>query len=195
MEHLCGKVDYRIHKLKELGAVSQSIILQQTEKLRKTNGISFREFTEEAKKIKDLKLSWSKKMKQQFEAGASEKEAIAIDKEMKRLDLLEKLKAQGGPFTSQEEVSHYMSLKNRDKTTKQKRMKMEVQFARESSTHLPKTDQLFRIQVTLPNKKRRDKTAEEFAVALKALLGSRSNSETVTLEQFRQSLRNVYKAI
>ena len=74
-------------------------------------------------------------------------------------------------------------------------MKMEVQFARESSTRLPKTDQLFRIQVTLPNKNRRDKTAEKFAVALKALLGSRSNSETVTLEQFRQSLRNVYQAI
>ena len=31
-------------------------------------------------------------MKQQFEAGASEKEAIAIDKEMNRLDLLEKHK-------------------------------------------------------------------------------------------------------
>ena len=57
MEQLCGKVDYRIHKLKELGVVSQSIILQQTEKLRKTNDISFRECTEEAKKIKDLKLS------------------------------------------------------------------------------------------------------------------------------------------
>ena len=32
-------------------------------------------------------------MKQQFEAGASENKAIAIDKEMKRLDLLEKPKA------------------------------------------------------------------------------------------------------
>ena len=57
MEWLCGKVDYRIHKLKELGPMSWSIILQQTEKLRKTNDISFREFTEEAKKMKDLKLS------------------------------------------------------------------------------------------------------------------------------------------
>ena len=120
MEWLCGKVDYRIHKLKELGAVSQSIILQQTEKLRKTNDISFREFTEEAKKIKDLKLSWSKKMKQRFEAGTLEKEAIAIDKEMKRLDLLDKLKAQGGPFTSREEVSHCRSLKNRQNNKAEK---------------------------------------------------------------------------
>ena len=48
MEQLFGKVDYRIHKLKELRALSQSIVLQQTEKLRKTNDISFREFTEEA---------------------------------------------------------------------------------------------------------------------------------------------------
>ena len=194
MERLCGSVDYRIHKLKQLEAVSRSIILQETEELRRSSEHSFREFTEQAQEIKELKLSWNKKMSERFEAGASEKEAIALAKESKKLDLLEKLKAEGGPFTTEYEVDHYMSLK-KDKAKKQKRMKMEVQFARESSQYLPKTDPLFRIQITLPSKKRRDKTADEFAVALKALLGCRNNTSVVTLEQFRVSLKKVYNAV
>ena len=76
---------------------------------------------------------------------------------------------------------------------KQKRMKMEVQFARESSTYLHKVDPLFRIQVTLPSKKRWDKTAVEFIVALKALLGQQTASHlSVSMEQFRFSLTRTF---
>ena len=39
-----------------------------------------------------------------------------------------------------------------DERKKAKRMKMEMKFARDSSTTLPKSDPIFRIQVTLPNK-------------------------------------------
>ena len=35
MERLFGKVDYRLHKLKQLKVVSRSLILQQTEQHRK----------------------------------------------------------------------------------------------------------------------------------------------------------------
>ena len=34
MERICGKVDYRLEKLKNLNAVSRSIILQKTQALR-----------------------------------------------------------------------------------------------------------------------------------------------------------------
>ena len=55
------------------------------------------------------------------------------------------------------------------------RMKIELQFARDSSTTLPKTDPLFRVMITLPNKKKRDKTAEEFGEAMMAFLGKQSD--------------------
>ena len=72
---------------------------------------------------------------------------------------------------------------------------MEVQFARESSKCLPKSDLLFRIQVTMVNKKRRDKTAEEFSVALRAILGKRGDPDSeISMEQFRDSLKKCFNA-
>ena len=50
---------------------------------------------------------------------------------------------------------------------KQKRMKKEIQFARDSSTTLPKVSPIFKIQVIGKVKKRKDKTAAEFGEALK----------------------------
>ena len=44
-------------------------------------------------------------------------------------------------------------------------MKLELKYARDSSITLPKSDPIFRIQVSELNKKRRDKTSEEFGVS------------------------------
>ena len=191
MERLCGKVDYRLHKLKQLETVSRSIILQQTEALREASNTSFRSFAEEASRVRELKLSWSKQMNEKFKTGTTEKEAVAMQKERKRLEMMEKLKKCGGPFTSAEDVDEFMEVE-KESSKKQRRLKLEVQFARESSTCLPKTNPLFRIQVTLPNKSRRDKTDLEFCVALKAILGKRSESSTVSMDQFRNSLENTF---
>ena len=56
---------------------------------------------------------------------------------------------------------------------KQKRMKKEIQFARDSSTTLPKVSPIFKIQVTGKDKKRKDKTAAKFGEALKIYLGKK----------------------
>ena len=45
--------------------------------------------------------------------------------------------------------------------------------------------------VTLPNKKRRDKTAEEYCISLKALLGRKGQKKTISLDKFKESLTNV----
>ena len=76
---------------------------------------------------------------------------------------------------------------------KRKRMKNEIKFARDSSTSLPKSDPIFRVMVTLPNKKRRDKTPAEFAEALKALLKKRLDvsKEGLSIDTFKNSLKNV----
>ena len=56
----------------------------------------------------------------------------------------------GGPFTNAEEVEEYLKGitgdREKDKPL-QRRMKKEVQFARDSSTILPRVDPLFKIQV------------------------------------------------
>ena len=72
---------------------------------------------------------------------------------------------------------------------KQLRMKKEIQFARESSTTLPSNDPLFKIQVSLPTGKRRDKTAQEFGDSLMVFLGKKADSNIMDYNVFRSSLR------
>ena len=77
---------------------------------------------------------------------------------------------------------------NIDEESKQKRLKLEVKFARDSSTTLPKVDKLFKIQITLPNKKRRDKNAYEFSESLMAFLGRKSSKSVIGYSVFKESL-------
>ena len=106
--------------------------------------------------------------------------------------MMEKLKEEGGPFTNAEQVENFLKTDIPEKQ-KQIRMKKEIQFARDSSTTLPKVDHLFKIQVTLPNKKRRDKFATEFAEALMASLGRKADRCVMEYEMFQQCLRELVK--
>ena len=68
-------------------------------------------------------------------------------------------------------------------------MKKETHFARESSPILPSVDSLFRIQVSLPNKRRRDKTSKEIGDYPMAFLGKLAESAAMEYSLFRSSLR------
>ena len=188
MERQCGMVDYRLKKLQTLEAVSRSMILGRAKDLREGKESKFRSFKKEVEAKRMLELKWQESMKQKFASGADEKQVVAQAKERKRLDMLEKLKVADGPFTDADMVKEY--LENRDMTdkVKQSRLKLEVQFARESSTTLPSVDPLFKIQVTLPTKKRRDKTAAEFATSLMAYLGKKSDRACMEYTMFKSSL-------
>ena len=133
-------------------------------------------------------------MKEKFALGAGEKQVVAQSKERKRLDMLEKLKADNGPFTDADMVREYMDNSDICDKLKQNRLKLEVQFARESSTTLPSVDPIFKIQVTLPTKKRREKTAEEFAISLMAYLGKKSEKSSMEYTMFKNSLDKYSKA-
>ena len=102
--------------------------------------------------------------------------------------MMEALKDVGGPFTNSDMVKEYVEAADLPEKTKQKRLKLEVQFARESSTTLPHVDPIFKIQVTLPTKKRRDKTADEFAASLMAYLEKKSDKATMEYNMFKHSL-------
>ena len=107
-------------------------------------------------------------------------------KERKLLDFLEELKEGGGPFTDADRVKEYVDRGGIPEKEKKKRLKKELQFARES---LPSTDPLFRIQVTLPNKKRRDKTTMEFVDSLMSFLGKKAESTAMEYNLFKTSLK------
>jgi hypothetical protein len=187
MERQYGKVDHRLHKLGSLAAVSRSIILQRTQTMREGQGPSFRGFKAAVQDKRDLELVWSGKTQKKFQEGSSEKQELALKVERKRLDMMDNLKANGGPFTDADEVDTFLE-QAMDPKVKQRRMKMELQFARDSSTLLPKVDPLFKIQITLPTGKRRDKTAGEFGQALKCFLGKRADRSMLEYSKFVESL-------
>ena len=187
MERKCGTTDYRLPKLKTLSAVSRSMILGKAKEFRSDSTESFRSFRKEVEKMREINLKWSKKMQDNFAAGSDQKQILAQKTERTRLEILEKLKDLGGPFTNSEEVEQYMAT-NIDEESKQKRLKLEVKFARDSSTTLPKVDKLFKIQITLPNKKRRDKNAYEFSESLMAFLGRKSSKSVIGYSVFKESL-------
>ena len=78
--------------------------------------------------------------------------------------MMKALTINGGPFTDEDSVQNYLDIVEVSDKEKQARLKFELRFARENSTTLFQAHQVFRIQVTMPNKKRRDKTANEFGV-------------------------------
>ena len=188
MERVCGKVDQRLKKLGQLESVSRSIILSRSAELRDGKESEFRGFKAEVQMKKQLELQWKQQTKEKFAQGATEKQVSAQAKERKRLDILDNLKEQGGPFTDAEQVQEYLDKEDITDKIKQVRMKKEIQFARESSTTLPSVDPLFKIQVTLPTGKRRDKTYQEFGEALMTFLGKKSDTNIMDYSIFVSSL-------
>ena len=191
-ERACGKIDYRLHKSKELGAVSRQNILQRCKELRDGNTPSFRGYREAARLKGEIELVWSEKMKAKIKQGSDEKRELALRQERKRLNGLEELKAAGGPFTSAEDVETFLAdLKPDNEKVKKQRMKKELQYVRDTSTLLPKADCLFKIRKTDPTGKSRDKTAAEFGEAMKAFLGKKLDRMELQYDIFQQCLEKL----
>ena len=59
-------------------------------------------------------------------------------------------------------------------------------FRNKDEATLPQADQVFRIQVTMPNKKKRDKTANEFVSPLWSTLGSNLTRQLLSTINLRK---------
>ena len=68
--------------------------------------------------------------------------------EQRKLDILDRLKAQNGPFTCTEEVDEYLISKKFSDNEKQKRMRDEITYARDTSQSLPRASPFFKIYYT-----------------------------------------------
>ena len=132
-------------------------------------------------------------MKEKFSKGMDEKRVIARQHKRKRLEMVEKLKEMKGLLTNADKVEIFLNDTKMSNELKAMRLKMEMRFASDSSTTLPKSDGIIRIQVTLPNKKRRDKSAVEFTDSLMAYLGRKTNKKAFDYHLFSKSLENCTK--
>ena len=112
---------------------------------------------------------------------------------MKQLDYLKK---EGGPFTTCDEVDEYLAKENINIKMKKKRMKMEVQYSRDSSLSLPKNNPVFRIRKKKAKgsvQKLQDLSPQEFGENLKILISKKfaSMNRNVSIETFFSTMESI----
>ena len=125
--------------------MSRGNILKLTKDLRKNDASSdFRKMGPVVKIMDNFTLEWNKRQQDLRAAGLTRKESNLLHVENRKLNILDRLKAQGGPFTAAEHVDHYLENTTDDLKMKTKRMKDEMTYARDTSVSLPRTCNAFR---------------------------------------------------
>ena len=158
-------------------ATSRLIIINGTKEHEKKYGDDFKGYSQAAKRVKDIKIKWNK---QQDNLVVHKMDIIAsqsIKIEARILQHLEYLKKDGGPFTSCQEIDEYLNNSSISEKTKKKRLKIEVQYARDSSLTLPRSNLIFRIRKKSHKEgKMQELTSEEFGENLNILLTKKVSS-------------------
>ena len=131
-----------------------------------------------------LRKEWSAKMKELDIKGFTAKEALNLTQENKKLKDLENLKQQEipGPFTSSKDVLDYMS-SCPDSKEKNKRMYLEVRYARESSCSLKRTAIIFKLK-----NRGKNLNTEDYATNLCHYFDSAKSCSTLTLADLNNVL-------
>ena len=150
----------------------------------------FRDMKKNVKEVEKVKLAWTEKQKQLASLKLSKKETKAWVQEQRKLDILDELKEEGGPFACAEQVDEYLKCDKIPEEKKYWRMRNEVVFARDTCVSLPRKSPYFRIYDT-SGKKRRLLTSAEFGENIKSYLGKKSGRSKVTLEEYRKAVAGV----
>ena len=190
MESQCGRAASLVNKLGTLEAASRSMIFHGTEKLTSEfENKPLESFRDRLEIVKSVKLEWSERQKQLLENGLSNKQAQLLQAETFKNKLLRTVKDFGGPFTCAEEIDSFLNTEI-SSDLKQKRLKAEVQYFRETCLLFDKSNVLFKI-MNVVGSSRKMKSFDELAHNLKLLFGkttSQDNDSPSTLLLFRDAL-------
>ena len=191
MERACGLVGHRTSRNRHLEATSRSIIINGTKELRMKYGGSFRDFSQAAKRVKEIKINWSKKQEVIAGEKITQKQANNLKIEGRVLQQLKDLKAAGGPFTDPDDIDAYLLDDTIKTDDKRKRMKKEIQYSRDTSLSVPRNNPVFKIRAPKQTGvKSRELTPSEFGINLKVLLEKKvaASGRNVTIKDFVATL-------
>ena len=187
-ERQCGSVDNRLNKKHSLQAASRDIILKLTSGLRAGSDKSFRNTkTKTVKNIKILRDNFEQRQHELRVAGLNEKEAKKLNVENRKNTILAQIRAQGGPFVSEIEIDDYLADDSVPAEVKNKRMRAEITYARDTCISLPRAHPFFKIFDTSV-KPRRLLTADQYGENLKLYLGKAEGRAFVSLQEFSDAL-------
>ena len=149
-ERSVGFINYEISiKVKRfLETASRKMLINKCKDiLDKTDPSEMKKYNMPAKEIKEIKLQWQERLKEQQTKDFSKKEKSSLHQESQKYNLLELLKKEElqGPFVSEDKVMKYMALKIDDKI-KNTRLYNEVRYAQMTCMSLKLTAAVFQLK-------------------------------------------------
>ena len=93
---------------------------------------------------------WEKKQLELQRKGMGQKEDENLATEKRRVADLAFLNSVGGPFTNENDVEEYVK-SERSESEKNKRLYVEIRFARDSTISFPKNSDIFRLKKAYKN--------------------------------------------
>ena len=90
--------------------------------------------------------NWKSKQSELEEAGLHKKESVSLATEKRKNGDLQKLKAQGGPMATPDEVDLLVNDDSQTDAAKLDRLYLEIRYARDTTLSLPKSSSLFRLK-------------------------------------------------
>ena len=189
-ERAVGAVNYglKVRGAKQIKSVSSSLV-----KARAAELIEGKEVTKEMKQVMkkggavpEILEAWEKKQSELKKQGMEDKEISNIAEDKRRISDLATLTGMGGPFTKSDQVQRFLEDPSLDDSLKNKRMYLEVRYAKLSSLSFPKSSDVFRLK-----KKGKNLSSAEYATNLNTYLGKVTCNVNMGFEDFQEALRSI----
>lgn len=178
--------ELRIRGKRNLESVSRKLVLNKSfDLIEKKSPEEYRRFRKPAQAITSLKVEWRQKMKVMEEDAFIQKESINSHIDSIKYRDLEFLKSVGGPFTKAEEVQEYMDVTEESKEMN-KRLYVEVRYAKNSSLRLKHIDPLFRLK-----RANKNLLSSEYAENLIKYLGNARKTTTISVNDLSDAINKI----
>ena len=148
-ERSVGFIGYeiQIRGKRNLESASKKMVFNKSSDiLMKCDPNQMKNFGKPARHIQELKLKWTERVKEHQKNGFSEKESANLKTDAQKYSILEQLKnyTLPGPFTCPEDIQTFLA-SDVSNDEKNKRLFLEVKYARLTSMSLKPTAAVFRL--------------------------------------------------
>ena len=189
-ERAVGSVNYglKVRGAKEIKAVSSSLVKAGASELMKGKSVTkdLKLMTRKGGALPEILAEWEKKQVELKKKGMDEKKLSNVAQDKQRNGDLAKLTEQGGPFTKEEQVDDFLKRTDLEDAVKNKRLYIEVRFAKNSSLSYPKSSDIFRLK-----QKGKNLSTSEYAVNLSTYLNKITCNVDMQFSDFKEALMKI----
>ena len=181
--------------VKELESASKKMTIKKFDLIAQSfddDSTAMKKDVKPAKAIKEIKLAWNERLKKQQVEGYTAQELLNTKNESTKYDCLDYLNSQNipGPFSTAAEIHNFMKSDEESKE-KNKRMKMEVKYARLMCTSMnPSKTAAFRLQ-----RSHKDLTTDEYAENLIPYLDTARSCKKLTMNDLNNILFGIVSSV